>query len=879
MERYTLVKQIGKGSYGAVYLAKLKADGCAVRRSLQQTYVSARALTTSWTRAPRLSRRTVPLVIKRVKVDNANEAASAQQEARLLAELDHPFIVGYVDSFLHKGYLCLVTEYCEGGDLYRRLKESALHLPEATIVDWLVQTAQALAHLHSRQIMHRDLKTQNIFLTASGVAKLGDFGIARLLKSGGEMAQTIVGTPFFMSPELMASKPYDLKTDLWSLGCVLHEMCCLEHAFCAEDMNGLALKILRGTHSPAPACYSTQLRQLINVLLSKDPDQRPTAAELLDHPLLAAHIQNKAEAFAAEATAHTARLSHARQVAALPPGMALSPSVTASLLRGRPHLGGNNMKALRASAPNVAIMRISREESGHSGGQNGSAVSPADPRNIKERLDREAEVRRSLEANIRRLQAGGSPDAAAARVAAARLTYARQPRLSSGGAAGHVSPPPHPRVSQSSVSQVASPPIAERPRRVSHSASPPPRASHSGHSAAVNAQRVTQAAAALAVGVGGDKNAPRMRRFSHAGSPASPHAPPGRLSGDCSPASASPPSMTPPRPRTSLVAQRCALQMERRESSSSNAGAAAFSISRLEREVDAVQAALVAPRARRHSEYVMPTTAQPTATTVGSPSAAAQQRSAALAALRARGAERHATRRASVSSHDDEDDAGSAGAAVSEALASDEGGPVMQARSHRTSDSTAAATTADTAAEIARLQRMHAQLTAHITELQATLMHEDRLHDAPDDGHSSSGGDSSGGGHSSPWEDTPGDGTRTPSGAEGQSCDDSTRQLGLLLPTDAFSPGGGGANARVAALRAACVESLGSPLFDKLYAHFREAQHRSHAGDGAAGVHPERETDETAFREELRSRLGPGRAHFMALIDRLLYEEEMLAAH
>jgi hypothetical protein len=74
------------------------------------------------------------------------------------------------------------------------------------------------------------------------------------------------------------------------------------------------------------------------------------------------------------------------------------------------------------------------------------------------------------------------------------------------------------------------------------------------------------------------------------------------------------------------------------------------------------------------------------------------------------------------------------------------------------------------------------------------------------------------------------------------------------------------------------VESLGSPLFDKLYAHFRDAQHRSDAGDGAAGVHPERETDETAFREELRSRLGPGRSHFVALIDRLLYEEEMLSA-
>jgi hypothetical protein len=204
-------------------------------------------------------------------------------------------------------------------------------------------------------------------------------------------------------------------------------------------------------------------------------------------------------------------------------------------------------------------------------------------------------------------------------------------------------------------------------------------------------------------------------------------------------------------------------------------------------------------------------------------------------------------------------------------------------------------------AELARLQQMHAALTAHIDELQATLRHA-----------AVAGG---GGSHESlaeaqAWEDTAGstsdgpeDGMRTPPGAEdaplaaGAPASPEERYLHgkpvhagpsggghggaePLLPRDAFVPTGGGAQVRVNALRAVCEESLGAPLFNKLYAHFKQAQEQANATRGAgeaAGSVPGASTDEAAFREELRTRLGPGRAHFVALMDRLLFEEEQMS--
>jgi serine/threonine protein kinase len=139
--------------------------------------------------------------------------------------------------------------------------------------------------------MHRDLKTQNIFLTKSDIVKVGDLGIARVLESSSDMATTLIGTPYYMSPELFANRPYNQKSDVWALGCVVYEMATLKHAFDARDMNGLVYKIIRGKIPPMPKNYSPELCDMIRSMLSQAPARRPSITRLLKTEFIKSHIR------------------------------------------------------------------------------------------------------------------------------------------------------------------------------------------------------------------------------------------------------------------------------------------------------------------------------------------------------------------------------------------------------------------------------------------------------------------------------------------------------------------------------------------------------------------------------------------------------------
>jgi len=263
LEKYTMLRKIGEGTYGSAYLVHLREDPQAL------------------------------FVLKKIDIKDATakEKAAAHQEAKLLQSLKHPFVLGFRESFDHKGNLCLVTDYCDAGDLYQLLQTKRVHLKEEAIKDWFVQMCLAVQYVHDRKILHRDLKTQNIFLTKAGDAVLGDFGIARVFRSQKkEMASTVIGTPYYMSPEIMASKAYDYKSDLWALGCILYEVCSLKHAFDARDMNGLAMKIIRGKFNPIPRDYSKSLRELVNALLSKNPATRPDLKKVLQLEFLQPNV-------------------------------------------------------------------------------------------------------------------------------------------------------------------------------------------------------------------------------------------------------------------------------------------------------------------------------------------------------------------------------------------------------------------------------------------------------------------------------------------------------------------------------------------------------------------------------------------------------------
>ena len=133
---------------------------------------------------------------------------------------------------MDKRCLCIVMDYADGGDLQSKIKQQRGRLfQEREIIDIFVQIALALKHVHDRKVLHRDLKGQNIFLTRTGMIKLGDFGIARVLKHTVEKARTMVGTPYYLSPEMCEQKPYNQKTDIWAMGCLIYELCTGKHPF------------------------------------------------------------------------------------------------------------------------------------------------------------------------------------------------------------------------------------------------------------------------------------------------------------------------------------------------------------------------------------------------------------------------------------------------------------------------------------------------------------------------------------------------------------------------------------------------------------------------------------------------------------------------
>lgn len=261
---YTKVREIGSGSFGKAILVK-DVEG--------RQYV-----------------------LKAIDISrmDSKERRDAVNEVRVLSSLKHPYVVSYRESFLDGRTLCIVMDYAEGGDLYNRIakmRKAGQNFTEPQIVRWFTQGSLALKHLHERHVLHRDLKSQNLFLTASGRLRIGDFGIAKVLDNTAAFAKTTIGTPYYLSPEICQERPYSWSSDVWAMGCILYEMAALRVPFDAPNIHALVMKITRGPMPAIPSRYSSDMQRLCGDLLQREERKRPLATDVLRYPIIQTEIR------------------------------------------------------------------------------------------------------------------------------------------------------------------------------------------------------------------------------------------------------------------------------------------------------------------------------------------------------------------------------------------------------------------------------------------------------------------------------------------------------------------------------------------------------------------------------------------------------------
>ena len=234
--------------------------------------------------------------LKKVKLMNLSEKEkeNSLNEVRILASVKSNFVVSYKEAFFDEkdNTLCIVMEFADRGDLYQKIvahKKSAKFFEESDIWRIFIQLVKGLKALHDLKILHRDMKSANVFLFSNGCAKLGDLNVSKVARRG--LGYTQTGTPYYASPEVWKDKPYDHKSDVWSLGCVLYEMITLRPPFRAKDMEGLFNKVCKGQYSRIPDRFSEDLFKIVQYLLQVNSIQRPSCEQILQHPIILKRIE------------------------------------------------------------------------------------------------------------------------------------------------------------------------------------------------------------------------------------------------------------------------------------------------------------------------------------------------------------------------------------------------------------------------------------------------------------------------------------------------------------------------------------------------------------------------------------------------------------
>jgi len=170
-------------------------------------------------------------------------------------------------------------DFASDGDLFQKIvqfKKQRQYFTEEQVWRMVINAVCGLKKLHELKVLHRDIKSANLFLDKDGTARLGDMNVSKVAKAGFLYTQT--GTPYYASPEVWNDKPYNSKSDIWSLGCVIYEMLTLHPPFRASNMNELFKRVVKGQFDDPPSMYSTDLKRLVKTMITVQPDLRPSAA-------------------------------------------------------------------------------------------------------------------------------------------------------------------------------------------------------------------------------------------------------------------------------------------------------------------------------------------------------------------------------------------------------------------------------------------------------------------------------------------------------------------------------------------------------------------------------------------------------------------------
>ncbi|KAL4505408.1 hypothetical protein ABPG72_002470 [Tetrahymena utriculariae] len=260
---YKFIKNIAKGSYGYVFLVKKINDGSVyVIKNIPTMFMSE------------------------------NEKRQSQKEYIILKKLTHPHIIKFKEArnCIQKHMIQIVMEYAEGGDLHQKIqrqKNIGKLFSEEKVLDWFIQICLALEHLHTNKIIHRDIKPKNIFLTQQNCIKLGDFGVSKELEYTKQLLSSKIGTPYYVAPEVFGGLKYSYEADIWSLGVVLYELCCLQPPFKSWDQESLYFKTAKKPYPPITHQeYSNTLKTLVSKLLIKSQNGRYTLKQILNEPII-----------------------------------------------------------------------------------------------------------------------------------------------------------------------------------------------------------------------------------------------------------------------------------------------------------------------------------------------------------------------------------------------------------------------------------------------------------------------------------------------------------------------------------------------------------------------------------------------------------------